>query len=162
MKKFYLCKLCLIVFGALLAVQSIKASEQYHGHYLCLPIESGGLTFYSGSNGKQGEWQSGLHPYTRLNMDYKFTVMVGETRSYYKFVGSDNEYEFDPELKGSNMFKNPDYVFRSFSDAGLFEFNAERRHYVFSRSSGLITSPLESEYSNLPEPLIQLGKCSKL
>ena len=27
MKKFYLCKLCLIVFGALLAVQSAVASQ---------------------------------------------------------------------------------------------------------------------------------------
>jgi hypothetical protein len=28
MKKFYLCKLCLIVFGALLAVQSVSAENK--------------------------------------------------------------------------------------------------------------------------------------
>jgi len=30
MNKFYLCKLCLIVFGALLAVQSVSADPIYH------------------------------------------------------------------------------------------------------------------------------------
>ena len=163
MKKFYFCKLCLFVFGVLLTVQSVFASKkEFEGDYICLPIETGGLTFQAGINGAVGRWTSDIHTITRMNLPKAYTVRINDDKSYYKVLNADIEYPFDPALRGANIFMNGDHIFRSYSDGGLFEFNAERRQYVLSKTSGLVAGPYTSNHSNLPDPYVQLGTCSKL
>jgi len=71
MKKFYLCKLCLIVFGSLLAVQEVRASERViqSGEFLCE------IVFSNSHHFKNGRVVSGTD---RQALDRNLTVKYGE------------------------------------------------------------------------------------